>query len=215
MRYAIISLDKKQGHKKNREKEHTAMQIIQMQAAFDKEIPDNIRGNSEYAIEMELLQKIDQILSESGAEKQVIQAWLAQAEQARAPKKLSAKAKRKIQQNAVFALRATVLRKYRNLSYRQFARELALAPLYQWFCKLNRWVDVRIPGKSKLQANEQALPEELVRELNTCLVNYSAAESGETGALGIENKIDLSECFFDSFCLETNIHYPVEGAPLI
>ena len=141
------------------------MAMIPVQQAFDKEIPDNIRGNSEYAIEVEILQDMDRLLRESGMEDMVIRHWLAQAEAEHAPKVLSEKAKAKIQENATFALRAAVLRKYRKLSYREFARELALAPLYQWFCRLNRWGSVKIPAKSKLQADEQALPEGLVREL--------------------------------------------------
>jgi hypothetical protein len=186
------------------------MKTIPIQAAFDKEIPDNIRGNSEYHIELEILQNMSRLLFESGAEEKVMSSWLAQAKKDAAPKVLSDKAKIKVQQNAQFALRAAVLRRYRNLSYREMARELAMAPLYQWFCMLNRWMDVRIPSKSKLQAYEQALPEELVRTLNSLLLNYSMAESGMTGDLCTEESLDLSECFFDTFCLETNIHYPVD-----
>jgi transcriptional regulator with XRE-family HTH domain len=200
----------KRGYQAHKETERTAMKTIPMQTIFDKEIPDNIRGNSEYLIELEILQNMSRLLHESGAEDEVIRLWLAQAEKDCAPKKLPDKARIKTQQNALFALRATVLRKYRNLSYRELARELALAPLYQWFCGLNRWTDVRIPSKSKLQAYEQALPEELGRALNSRVVKYSMAESGVDGVLGIEAHLDLSECFFDTFCLETNIHYPVD-----
>lgn len=186
------------------------MAMIPVQQAFDKEIPDNIRGNSEYAIEVEILQDMDRLLRESGMEDMVIRHWLAQAEAEHAPKVLSEKAKAKIQENATFALRAAVLRKYRKLSYREFARELALAPLYQWFCRLNRWGSVKIPAKSKLQADEQALPEGLVRELVAQLTQHTLAQGGPEGSLGTEEAIDLSECFFDTFCLETNIHYPVD-----
>ncbi len=186
------------------------MKTIPMQAVFDKEIPDNIRGNSEYFVELEILQNISRLLRESGAEEKVVYSWLAKGEKNSAPKALSDKARIQIQQNALFALRATVLRKYRNLSYRQLARELAMAPLYQWFCTLNRWTDVRIPSKSKLQAYEQALPEELVRTLNSVLLKHSMAESGMDGDLCTEESLDLSECFFDTFCLETSIHYPVD-----
>lgn len=196
------------------------MKIIPIQRAFDKEIPDNILGNLEYAVEVDILQNIDRLLIDTGAEEIVVRAWLENAERELAGKnsngekeparKLSDVSRLRIQENAVFTLRAAVLRKYRDLSYRELARELALAPLYQWFCGLNRWVDVRIPSKSKLQSDEQALPEELLRELNSCLMNYSMIESGEAGALEIEDDIDLSECFFDTFCLRTNIHYPVD-----
>ena len=200
MRYAIISFRKeKRGYETQKEKGHTAMNIVSVQTAFDKEIPDNIRGNSEYAIEVEVLQNMDRLLRESGAEEQVIRSWLSQAEAENGLKTLTDKARVKIQQGAICALRTAVLRKYRNLSYRQFARELALAPLYQWFCKLNRWVDVQIPGKSKLQSDEQNLPEGLVRELGARLVSYSMAESSQAGSLGTEDKLDLSKCFFDSF----------------
>ena len=186
------------------------MTILSIQTAFDKEIPNQIRGNSEYLTELEILQNIDRLLHESAAEDLVIQTWLAQAAQDAAPQKLSMKAQRNIQENALFALRAAILRRYRNLSYRDFARELALAPLYQWFCGINRWGKVKIPSKSKLQADEQALPETLIREIEKSFLTYALAESGQTGALETEEKLDLSGCFFDTFCLETNIHYPVD-----
>ena len=79
------------------------MAILSIQTAFDKEIPDHIRGNSEYLTELEILQHIDRLLRESNAENLVIQTWLDQAEQEAAPKKLSLKAQRSVQGNATFA----------------------------------------------------------------------------------------------------------------
>lgn len=186
------------------------MKIIPVQQAFDEEIPADVRGNSEYAVEVELLQHMDRLLTESGAEEIVIGDWLARAEVASGPEGVSYKDKVRLQDNAIRALRAAVLRKYRDLPYRDFARELALAPLYQWFCRLNRFAGVKIPSKSTLHADEQAISEDLVRNLVARLSTHALAESGPDGSLGTEEVLDTSACFFDTFCLQTNIHYPVD-----
>ena len=190
------------------------MTIVPIQTSFDKQIPDNIRGNSEYFLELELLQNMDYLLKESGAEVMVMEAWFKDAKNIKQSKgestKLSCKVKISIQERATFALRAAILRKHLDLSYRQFAKVLALAPLYQWFCNMSSWKKIKIPGKTILNDLEQALPENLVTEIVNKLTTFSISESGREGLLHTKDKIDISECFFDTFCLKTNIHYPTD-----
>ncbi len=191
-------------------RKHTAMNILALQLEFDKEVPDNVSGNAEYAELRENLMDIDRLLLESGVEDKTIIFFMDKAQAECPTKPLTYKAKARIQKRAIFALRAFVLRKLSKLSYREFAAMLALAPLYQAFCKINRWVDVRIPGKSKLQADEHVLHESEIKELVNQTLDHVVAESGMDGSLGIEEELDLSNCYFDAFCLETNIHYPAD-----
>ena len=185
------------------------MAIVPFQQSFSKEIPYGILGNSEYLMEVEILRTISEFLIESGAEDSVVQHCLltSETEAAANGEVLSYKQRVAIQERAIQALRTTILRKHLNVSYRHLARDLALAPLYQWFCRINRLLEVQVPGKSKLQAAECSLPEDLIRQLHETILKR-AFEGAE--ALGIEAPLDLSECYFDTFCLQTNIHYPVD-----
>ena len=141
------------------------MSIIPIQQAFDKEIPNDVRGNSEYILEAEILQNMDRLLRESGAEDHLITSRLKDAESKakKESKTVTYKQQVRIQDQATLALRATVLRKYLCVSYRHMSRILALAPLYQWFCGLNRFAGCKVPAKSILQSYETGLSEEMVR----------------------------------------------------
>ena len=55
-----------------------------------------------------------------------------------------------VQGRAMVALRVAILRKHTGWSLRRFAQFLAHSPLYQWFCQLNRFATIKIPGKSTL-----------------------------------------------------------------
>jgi len=185
------------------------MAIVPFQQSFAREIPDDIVGNSEYLREVEILRTISILLVESGVEDAAVRHWLDAAEAAanQEDKTLSYKQRVGIQSRAIQALRAAFLRKYRGISYRQLSRELALAPLYQWFCKLNDLAEVRIPSKSKLQQDELSFPENLLRQLELILLTHAFSDAE---SLELDSSLNVSECYFDTFCLKTNIHYPVD-----
>jgi hypothetical protein len=73
-------------------------------------------------------------------------------------------------------LRCNVVQTLMGEDFRGFSCRLSESPLLQWFCKMDRLDEVRIPGKSALQRYSQWLPEADMRKvIDTLLV--AAAES--------------------------------------
>ena len=186
------------------------MPVIPMQLKLDSKIPDDIIGNIDFSLERELLINMDRFLMEGGLQKEALENSILKDERKIASKALSPKAQLKRQSRAILALRCGILRKQLNLSYRNFSKTLALAPLYQWFCGINRFAGVRVPSKSALQKMEYLLSADLIKNLEKRFLEYVKCESGKGGRLELEKKIDISNCFFDTFCLDTNIHFPVD-----
>jgi len=185
------------------------MSIVSFQQKFTKEIPNDILGNAEYQEEVDVLRTISTFLIDSGIEDEAVRYWLnlAEVETIEQGKTLSLNKQIKVQERAIQTLRTTILRKYCGESYRGIAKQLARAPLYQWFCKFNNLGEVRIPGKSQLQSDENKFSVDFVRRIDAMLLNYAFANKGTHGLIETP---DISECFFDTFCLETNIHYPTD-----
>ena len=82
------------------------------------------------------------------------------------------------QERAVVALRVAILRKHTGLSLRQFAQFLSHSPLYQWFCQINRFATIKIPGKSTIDDYEKMMPPSLSSDLDRRLLQL-ASQSGE------------------------------------
>ena len=103
------------------------------------------------------------------------------------------------------ALRAALLRKQTGGSLRRFAQLLSHSPLYQWFCQINRFSTIKIPGKSTIDDYEKKIGPSLSDALDQCLLQL-ASQPGEL----LDDPIDLSECFMDTTCVQANIHFPVD-----
>jgi len=109
-----------------------------------------------------------------------------------------------VQERAMVALRVAILRKQTGCSLRRFAQLLSHSSLYQWFCQINRFDMVKIPGKSTIDDYEKMLSPSLSFQLDQCLLQL-ASQPGEI----LEDPIDLSEYFMDTTCIQANIHFPV------
>jgi len=189
------------------------MNILATQQKFDKEI-HVVFGNAEYIAERELLMATDEIIRQSGIEKTVMKYFLdvAQVNKTIAafgtdkPTRLTADEIIRAKENAVLALRASVLRKRLGLSLRKFALALSHSDLYKWFCRINRFFDPRVPGKSHLGDLENMLPVNVIKQLETLLLRSAADELSEV----LYEPIDFSQCYLDSTCIMANIHFPVD-----
>ena len=189
------------------------MTILAIQQKFDKPIPV-VFGNSEYNTERELLITIDEIIHQSGLEKIVMAYFLDVArvnkmialwgtgESTRLTEKESTRAK----DNAILALRASILRKRLKLSLRKFALALSHSDLYKWFCRINRFTTPKVPGKSHLGDLENMLPVSVIKQLETLLLGSAADESSQV----LYEPVDFSQCYLDSTCIMANIHFPVD-----
>jgi hypothetical protein len=95
---------------------------------------------------------------------------------------------------------------------RPFARHLAESSLLQWFCRLDRLEQVRIPSKSQLQRQAELVEEPDLRTVVTSLLETASrpAEAGRGQAIGLRTALDLDTYFLDSTCVKLNIHFPVD-----
>ena len=193
--------------------------IIPIQQSFDKSIPAAVNGSEDYFLERETLKNLNDLLVFSGLDRLAAAHFVFKAKKDRAsealknytsPVKLSAKDKQRAQEQGVIALRLALLRKHTGLSYRAMSTQLALADLYQWFSHINRFTTPTIPGSSKLNYLENRLGDAFLQSANTQLISYALQNSGVGKAVEIAEPIKIDDCFFDPFCLETNIHFPVD-----
>ena len=90
----------------------------------------------------------------------------------------------------VLALRASILRK--------FALALSHSDLYKWFCRINRFVDPKVPGKTHLGDIENALPVNIINQIETQLFRSAADELSEV----LYEPVDFSQCYMDIRCYQ-------------
>lgn len=177
-------------------------------------------GNVDYLEFQAELQRMDQILVDSGVEDHFVSAVVADAEKD-ANEKVKAGLRRKglrpgdrarIQQNARQRLRCGILRLLLGEDFRGLSCRLAEAPLFQWFCELDRIDVVRVPSKSALQRYSREVSDATLRELIQKLTSAGAMvpEAGEPQKLGLKAPLDLEAYFLDTTCLQLNIHFPVD-----
>jgi hypothetical protein len=108
-------------------------------------------------------------------------------------------------------LRCNVVRTLMGEDFRGFSCRLAESALLQWFCKMDRLGEVRIPGKSALQRYSQWLPEADMRQVIGTLLE-AAAKKDEEGhqKLKLAEALDVESYFLDTTCVKLNIHFPVD-----
>lgn len=167
-----------------------------------------IEGNVDYITLQNQLIRIDELLRLSGLETQWVRdctrLWLENWQDLSA---VSFKMLRKYQERSAQALRCNLLRALLQEDYRRFSIHLAESPLLQWFVGLNRLDIVRVPSKSTLQRySDWAAQPTVQAQLNRLL---QAALQGQS-VLELEKDLELDTILFDSTCLKTAIHFPVD-----
>ena len=189
------------------------MIILATQQQFDKAIPI-VFGNAEYNAERALLITIDEIIRQSGLEKIVMAYFL---DVARVNKMiglfgtgtstgLTEKESTRAKDDAILALRASILRKRLKLSLRKFVLALSHSDLYKWFCRINRFVDPKVPSKTHIGDMENMLLVSVIKQLETRLLRSAADQTSEV----LYEPVDFSQCYLDSTCMMANIHFPVD-----
>lgn len=167
-----------------------------------------IEGNVDYSTWQAQLERMDEILRASQVETRFVQtcaeAWVAAAKD---PEAISAQALRTHQQRSRQALRCNLARALLQEDYRKFSTHLAESPLLQWFCGVDRLDVIRVPAKSTLQRYDSWTSAETIRQVVDQVL--LAAAHNQSG-LELQNQIELETVFFDSTCLKTNIHFPVD-----
>ena len=116
------------------------------------------------------------------------------------------------QQLSSRVLRCNVVQTLMGEDFRGFSCRLAESPLLQWFCKMDRLDEVRIPGKSALQRYSQWLPEADMRKVIDTLLVAAAESKDEDGdqKLDLAEALNLESYFLDTTCVKLNMHFPVD-----
>jgi len=165
-----------------------------------------VKASKDYRDRKALLDKCNELLESTGMEIR-FQELALEKTQAESRAILSDKQKLSIQQWTSQALRCNIARVFAGDSFRQFAIHLAESTLLQDFCRLIKFDEVRIPGKSTLQEYSEAFEEDEIQEIIVLLTGSTQKKSAE---IGLEESFDNSVVLMDSTCMELNIHFPTD-----
>ena len=182
--------------------------IIPFQTVLRPAIP-TVYGNVDYTRFKERLERMDEILRFSGAERLFVEMSLEAYEQECHGMKEEVKVKQMLnhQKHSFRALRCILLKSLLMEDYREMSRRLAECELYRWFCGLDEWEGIRVPGKSTLQEYAHWLPEASMKAVIQMILE---ASTGEGPVLNLANALELETVWIDTTCVKANIHFPVD-----
>ena len=84
-----------------------------------------------------------------------------------------------------------------------------MSPLYRWFCGLEQFAVIQVPGKSTLQDYAHWLPaEKMERVLET--LTRAVADEERAREIGLESELDMAMAWVDTTCLKACIHFPID-----
>jgi len=181
------------------------MNTLAFQHELRPDIP-NVYGTLDYRIFRETLIKIDEVLTQSGLEHDLILPVLAQREEAGSKdiSELSAK-QYHYQYNLLrHALRCNIARHLTSESYRSFSIRLADSTLFQWFTSISALGVRKAVSKSTLERYEKQFDESLV---SSSIREWLARLSDENKATdaGLVFPISLKETYMDSTCMKAPV----------
>lgn len=194
--------------------------LVPLQTEFRQELPVVI-GNIDYKIFRETLMRIEEIIELSGAEKKAMRYAVEKEEEERKQKAsetgeeyrgLSHKEKVRIQKKSCQAFRCGVARHLTGESYREFSCHLADSALLQKFCLIDHLDRIKVPSKSTLQRYAQMFQEGVIQEIvqDTIKAAGAVCPEGEEQELKLEEAISMEDLYYDTTCVEANIHFPVD-----
>ncbi len=195
------------------------MEMVAYQPELSPALPVVI-GNVDYHQYRITLERIDQLLHDSGIERTFIQFYLSEAERLGREQAFSEgkkyrqpgnRATARLEIHASLALRCNIVRSLESKSYREMSQRLADSPLLQRFCGISRIDVIKVPSKSTIERYDKAVPESMVREIVNQLTMASTLENdcGQS-VLGLEAAVSLANFLMDTTCVKANVHFPVD-----
>jgi hypothetical protein len=173
-------------------------------------------GCKDYEDEKRLLERVDLILRHSGVDRMFLElsqeqfeANAAKLEAAGEQVQTGAKAIERYLTHSSRALRCTVLKNLVGGSYREISKVLAMSPLYRWFCGLEEFALIRVPGKSTLRDYAHWLPAQQMEKILATLTR-AVCDEEHAREIGLESELDLSVAWVDTTCLKACIHFPTD-----
>jgi hypothetical protein len=187
------------------------MEIVTFQQEFRPDLP-NVYGTYDYRTFRDMFIKIDEVLTRSGLEHNLVSQAINQSiEKNQVNSLVSGNKKNLNYRYKIFrhALRCNLARHLTGESYRLFSLRLADSTLFQWFTGINAFGSRKAISKSALERYEKYFDEKLVAEK---IRNWMSELSEEKKAInaGLVNPVSFDQTYMDSTCIEANIHYPVD-----
>ncbi len=185
------------------------MEIIAYQPPLRPALPC-VYGPLEYREERTRFESIDKILRVSGLEDEFVK--LALGGRHEDPSLLSTRRLASFTRYSILALRSNIARHLLGEDHRDFCVRLADSPLLQWFLQVGRVDEPKVFSKSTSNRLAHWVDEQSLHAFNAKL-NALLAERGEDALcaeIGLVEPISFEEMYFDSTCLEANIHFPVD-----
>ena len=175
-----------------------------------------VYGPLEYREQRGQFERIDAMLRDSGLEEEFIR--LAVLEAGLDVAAMSVRQQQRFARTSVLALRCNIARELTGLATREFCVRLADSPLLQWFLQVGEMGGIRAFSKSSCDRFGRWVGKESLRAINDKLVALLTAPRGSAKgaqrppavALGLSAPIECGEVFFDSTCLQANLHFPVD-----
>lgn len=165
-------------------------------------------ANKDYEEFKRTIDDIDRVLIEGRLEKLAIDFGLANllAFNSEADEQVMARQA----EQAVKSLRTNVLKTLlEGISCRKLSAAVYGSDLLADFCRVRQIDGIKGLAKSEVDRMMRFFSEDQLRLLHTHLTELCAS-AGSCARIGLEDPVDASLTFFDSTCLEANIHYPVD-----
>lgn len=187
------------------------MRNLTFQYDLRPELP-NIYGHCDYEQFRITLMKMDEILTQSGLENQLVDSALNQwiIDNQRDQDFCNSKSHAYHWKNLRHALRCNIARHLTGESFRNFSVRLVDSALLQWFVGIHGFAKRMATSKSSMDRyskcfNESLIAEKLHQFQSGFLSNQPSAES-----IGLNDAMDCSVLFMDNTCVKANIHFPVD-----
>ena len=181
------------------------MQTIDFQAELRPELP-LVDGPKEYRDQRALFLRLDDLLSQTGLEREFL--TLSLAHRKIELSKCSAAQAQSLSKSCTLALRSNIARLITGLNHRDFCIRLADSSLLQWFLQVGRVDGVSTFAKSTSDRFAHFIDAQSLQALNAKLIDLL---QGDTQAdFGVEEALNFEAIFFDSTCLKAPIHHPVD-----
>ena len=186
------------------------MSIIAFQPALRPPLPLVI-GSVDYDDQRRLFVRMDAILSEAKLDADFLA--YASKDQGIDLAKLAAKKAAAFAQFSFVCLRSNIARRLLGLAHREFCARLADSPLLQWFLHVGQIDQVKVFAKSTSHRFDRWLSEESVLKINDRLIALSIVKPSAAEPklpFDLLEPIEVNDAFFDTTCLKTPMHFPVD-----
>jgi len=181
------------------------METISFQPDLRPELP-LVDGPKEYREQRALFLRIEDLLSQTGLEREFI--TLSMAHRKIDLSQCSAAEAQSLSKSCTLALRSNIARSVTEMNHREFCIRLADSALLQWFLQVGRVDGVSTFAKSTSDRFAHFIDAQSLLAFNAKVINLL---QGDTQAdFGLEKAISFEAIFFDSTCLKAPIHHPVD-----